>query len=445
MHYKRTANIRILCLASIVLCMLLLCGCRVRVTDNTNYSRTVPDEDGLLRDEYEMRRDELGLTETKESVFSRFDFSGQPEEEEEEFHDENFESEMENYDPETIEEPEGPEDTSQNQQGGNRQGTPRVPRRNGGGGGGGKLPEIKTVTVTLDANGGTVSGGKFTRSEGDLLGELPVPQMEGYTFEGWYTEAEGGEKVTAETKVTGSGTVTLYAHWKAIPQASARVTFDPNGGSISSGDSTKTVRKGDAYGSFPGAAYDGYELIGWFTEPEGGTQVSEEDIFDSDSDMTLYAHWEYNAYKYWDTQLSYVNISDSDKADCYIEIGDHETTGKSALLNMAKANNVAGSKDKTVTDDKIISWAPDYIIIVVNSMDNASTAKSEMQDRLKDEEGNVLLDPEIIVVPKAAVNGSDSEKLYYGISLCNRLYSGVFSESEVSQARSELGAGEDIQ
>ena len=47
---------------------------------------------------------------------------------------------------------------------------------------------------------------------GDVPGTLPVPNREGYTFDGWYTAAEGGKEITAKT-VIDMPTVRLYAHW----------------------------------------------------------------------------------------------------------------------------------------------------------------------------------------------------------------------------------------
>ena len=50
------------------------------------------------------------------------------------------------------------------------------------------------------------------------LGKLPLPRWQGYvTFDGWYTAAEGGEKVTSETPVTGDAQ--YYAHWISSPVA----------------------------------------------------------------------------------------------------------------------------------------------------------------------------------------------------------------------------------
>ena len=46
------------------------------------------------------------------------------------------------------------------------------------------------------------------------LGALPEPTRLNYAFLGWFTEPEGGTKVTATTKVTED--VTYYAHWLAF-------------------------------------------------------------------------------------------------------------------------------------------------------------------------------------------------------------------------------------
>ena len=72
----------------------------------------------------------------------------------------------------------------------------------------------KTHTVTFDPNGGTV--GTTTKDfveNGQGLGETPEPTRPGYTFNGWYTEPSGGEKIDENTKITFIGDVTLYAHW----------------------------------------------------------------------------------------------------------------------------------------------------------------------------------------------------------------------------------------
>ena len=69
------------------------------------------------------------------------------------------------------------------------------------------------VDVTLDACGGVLEDDSVTVIFGDTYGELPEPTREGYTFDGWYTEKDGGELVEAGTEVSDKTAHTLYAHW----------------------------------------------------------------------------------------------------------------------------------------------------------------------------------------------------------------------------------------
>ena len=71
-------------------------------------------------------------------------------------------------------------------------------------------------SVTFDPNGGSCSPSSKTVTYGSAYGTLPTPTRTGYTFDGWYTAASDGTKVTSETKVTATGNHTLYAHWSQI-------------------------------------------------------------------------------------------------------------------------------------------------------------------------------------------------------------------------------------
>lgn len=75
----------------------------------------------------------------------------------------------------------------------------------------------KKYTVTLDANGGTVSMASRTATYGSEYPALPAPTREGYSFDGWYTQKTGGTKVDENTTVTTAANHTLYAHWHLTP------------------------------------------------------------------------------------------------------------------------------------------------------------------------------------------------------------------------------------
>lgn len=69
-----------------------------------------------------------------------------------------------------------------------------------------------SITITLNPNGGTVSPATKSVENGSVYGILPRPTRSGFIFDGWWTAATGGTKITATDKPSGNQTV--YAHWK---------------------------------------------------------------------------------------------------------------------------------------------------------------------------------------------------------------------------------------
>lgn len=116
-----------------------------------------------------------------------------------------------------------------------------------------------------------------------VFSSLPDPVRTGYLFQGWFSEPEGGTEITNQYKFADDSPMTIYAHWtKAVT-----VTFDPNGGSCYT--KTKQIPAGSSYGTLPTATLSGKYFEGWFTAPEGGSQVDRDTVFESD--ITLYAHF----------------------------------------------------------------------------------------------------------------------------------------------------------
>lgn len=68
------------------------------------------------------------------------------------------------------------------------------------------------ITITLNANGGTVTPTTKSVDNGSVYGVLPRPTRSGYAFDGWWTAATGGTEILATAKPSGNQTV--YAHWK---------------------------------------------------------------------------------------------------------------------------------------------------------------------------------------------------------------------------------------
>ena len=147
---------------------------------------------------------------------------------------------------------------------------------------------LTSITVTFDANGGTVNEPSKSVCYGQTYGTLPEPSRVNYDFKGWYTEKVGGTKITENSKVEALANQTLYAHW-----AERRVTlkYDANKGSVL--PTNKIVKYGDVYGTLPLPKRANYSFDGWFTSAsEGeGSQVSDLTKVRSSSNITIYAHW----------------------------------------------------------------------------------------------------------------------------------------------------------
>lgn len=80
--------------------------------------------------------------------------------------------------------------------------------------------ESQIYTVGLDAMGGSCSSVAVTTNLSGKLSALPEqPTLDGYTFDGWYTEPVGGSKISTSTVFTGDTTV--YAHWTVKASAAS--------------------------------------------------------------------------------------------------------------------------------------------------------------------------------------------------------------------------------
>lgn len=157
---------------------------------------------------------------------------------------------------------------------------------------------IEAKRVNLVVNGGTLPSGTPAYINVYENGQynLPTPTWTGCTFQGWYTQENGGTKVSYGDKVPAVDSIpsTLYAQW--IPM-DVTVTFDPNG-SPNHQASTRTYKVGSKYGIGLGALnWSGYKFMGWYTQPTGGEKIEATTVVtvksSNDLTITLYAHWGY--------------------------------------------------------------------------------------------------------------------------------------------------------
>ena len=144
-----------------------------------------------------------------------------------------------------------------------------------------------TVTWDAGANGGLIDG-KATYSETVQPNSKPtipasLPVKKGHSFKGWYTAKTGGKLYNTVTSITAS--TTFYAQFEANKYV---VIWD-----LGTGQSETTEQTyGEKLVLPTEPVRKNAEFLGWFTEPDGGTQVTANDIFTETSDKTYYAHWE---------------------------------------------------------------------------------------------------------------------------------------------------------
>ncbi len=120
----------------------------------------------------------------------------------------------------------------------------------------------KDFEITYETDGGTFSGECPTYYTYGSKFDLPKPTKAGYTFAGWYKDAEFKTKIDKITKTT-SGHLVLTAKWTPITYT---LKFDSNGGS---GKIKNITAKYEDKVMLPdrGSVKKGYRLVGW-TRPE---------------------------------------------------------------------------------------------------------------------------------------------------------------------------------
>ena len=146
-----------------------------------------------------------------------------------------------------------------------------------------------SLTVTWDAggNGGTIDG-KAAYSETVQPNSKPtipasLPVKKGNSFKGWYTAKTGGKLYNTVTSITAS--TTFYAQFTANAYT---VTWN-----LGTGQSETTQQTyGEKLVLPTEPTRKNADFLGWFTEANGGTQETGNDIFMETADKTYYAHWE---------------------------------------------------------------------------------------------------------------------------------------------------------
>ena len=149
-------------------------------------------------------------------------------------------------------------------------------------------PEPKKVTVTFMDGDDVLSTQKV--EDGATAAKPEDPTKDGYTFKGWYADADLKTEFDFSSEITADTTV--YAKWEknAEPEPAVyTVTFMDGDEELS----TQQVEEGKAAVKPEGPAKDGYTFKGWYADEA----LTKEFDFAAavTSDTTVYAKWEKDA------------------------------------------------------------------------------------------------------------------------------------------------------
>ncbi|MBR2706563.1 MAG: InlB B-repeat-containing protein [Mogibacterium sp.] len=324
---KRTTDSKkkYLMLISVLMLMLVLCGCRSRLTNNTDVVATINDEDGYLTEEYEMRRYDLDSPVAQKPLFTGW---GSGDDDSYDYADDgSFDNYDDTYD-DGWDESDDFSDTTDDDTSDTASPTPgssttttrpSLPSRQ-------STTTTGNIIVTLDPNGGSVTPTSIRVSKNSTYSGLPVANRKGYDFQGWYTEKEDGKgsKVMSSTKVTKSTAHTLYAHWKESENDAEKVTItlDLNDGHGTK--KTKKVAKNTTFGKVlpkpESVEWGDMVFVGWFTKKTGGSEIDPKKKITKNT--TVYAHWKASDQPKEEKDYDVTLDLDGGKGDTSIRVKD---------------------------------------------------------------------------------------------------------------------------
>lgn len=143
---------------------------------------------------------------------------------------------------------------------------------------------VNVYTVEFETGSGSTVPSQTVES-GKTATEPAAPTLKGYTFDGWYLDAEYANAFSFNTAITQN--TKLYAKWAPVTY---EVAFNSNGGTTVA---TQKVENGKTAERPTDPKKTGYSFEGWYTD-SALTKV-----FDFNtpitSNVTLYAKWEKSA------------------------------------------------------------------------------------------------------------------------------------------------------
>lgn len=211
-----------------------------------------------------------------------------------------------------------------------------------------------THTVIFDANGHGTAPDEQSVDHNEKVEEPADPTANGYTFGGWYTDANCNTAWNFDTDVV-TGNMTLYAKWTATEYT---ITYNDLYGVTHSNPETYTIESETITFTAPTSTRTGYTFAGWDpTEIEKG----------STGNQTVTAQWK---------EITYA-VTISAGANGSVNPSGTQQVGASGISVTATANTGYKFKNWTVTDGAQVTNANSATTIVTAIAEGTITANFE--------------------------------------------------------------------
>ncbi len=206
--------------------------------------------------------------------------------------------------------------------------------------------DVVEIYLQLEPNG---AQGKMDDILANDEGVVVVPEHaftnDNYNFMGWNTTADGaGDSYAAGDEITLKETMKLYAQWqhKDAQIIEYTITYDANGGTGETLDEFGPyIAGGYAYTAYNNFKKAGATFLGWNTAKDGsGTSYIEDEMFEIESDLVLYAMWE-GGEEIVDEPSEDETVKEEVEVEEVVTETDNPETGSSSVAGVVVAGVVA--------------------------------------------------------------------------------------------------------
>ncbi len=224
---------------------------------------------------------------------------------------------------------------------------------------GGRRPSNTNKTIKFDSDGGSNIPNQ-TITSGSNASVPAAPTKEGFTFEGWYTDAELTKPYDFNSKVTEN--ITLYAKWTKIDETQNKSEIIVKG--LENKELILNDDKTVDFSKLETPTRDGFIFGGWYTDENCQNRLTEETVIE---DGNIYGKWINNrtpALLNAADHIAYINGYPDKTVKPENNITREEVAAIIYRLMNEDAQKEFSGKEPTFTDISKSDWSYESVAVV---------------------------------------------------------------------------------